>query len=96
MLSLVSKDALPGKISGPEPPISDLQEDHEYEIERVIGKFWQNGEVHYIVRWKGYGPEDDWIIPVSRSNGFHNLVKEFHDLNPTEHCPAHRAAICEK
>ena len=88
LLSPVAQDALPGQISGPVPPLEVLNEEPEYEIERVVGSMWQNGQIHYIVRWKGYGPEDDWTIPASESKGFRELVDSFHELNPTEPHPA--------
>lgn len=53
-------------------------------MEKVIGTHFKNGKLHYLVRWKGYGPEDDWSIPCDQIESFKDLVKEFHDMNPYE------------
>ncbi|KAI0993261.1 hypothetical protein K3495_g14923 [Podosphaera aphanis] len=67
LLSPVATDPLPGQTSGPLPALDAKDDDLEYEIEKIIGSHWQNGELYYLVRWKGYGPEDDWSIPVTAS-----------------------------
>ena len=87
LLSPVAANPLPGQISGPIPPLAAEFEDQEYEVEKIIGSQWINGEINYLVRWKGYGPEDDWYIPASQSDGFKILVKNFHEMNPCEPQP---------
>lgn len=37
-----------------------------------------------MVRFKGYGPEDDLSIPLSECSGIKKLIKKFHELNPSE------------
>ena len=74
-----------GEANSPATRVEELEEnDPEYEIEKVTGSHWKNGEIHYLVRWKGYGPEDDLSIPLSKSSGFKKLIKKFHELNPSE------------
>lgn len=87
LLSPVNSDPLPGQVSGPQPSIVTESEEAEYEVEKVIGSQWIENELHYLVRWKGYGPEDDWNIPASQATGFKNLVKNFHEMNPFEPKP---------
>ena len=45
------------------PPVfveGDTDEFKSYEIERIMAKrVTRNGTTQYLVRWKGYGPEDD-------------------------------------
>lgn len=84
LLSPSATDPLPGQISGPPPPLETESEDAEYEIEKIIGSQWLNNEIHYLVRWKGYGPSDDLYIPASQAAGFEELVEEFHNINPFE------------
>lgn len=87
LLSPVALDPLPGQISGPQPPLITESEEPEHEIEKIIGSQWIDNEIHYLVRWKGFGPEDDQAIPTSQASGFQELIKEFHELNPFEPKP---------
>ncbi len=87
LLSPVAADPLPGQNSGPSPELNVNDHSQEYEVEKILGTHWNNGELHYLIRWKGYGPEDDWSIPASQTDGFHDLVEEFHALNPSEPRP---------
>ncbi|KAI0993482.1 hypothetical protein K3495_g14702 [Podosphaera aphanis] len=87
LLSPAASDPLPGQISGPPPLLETEGCDQEYEVEKVIGSHWDNGILHYLIRWKGYGPEDDWSIPASQAEGFTDLVKAFHEMNPSEPKP---------
>lgn len=96
LLSPTAHDPLPGQISGPPPPLQTEDDDPEYEVERITGSQWVDGEVHYIVRWKGYGPEDDWSIPASEARGLEDLIKDFHDLNPNEPRPNHEPPLARK
>lgn len=83
-MSPVAADPIPGQKFKSPPSLSTENEDTEYEVEKIIGTHFKNGKLHYLVRWKGYGPEDDWSIPHDQTNGFKKLVKEFHDINPYE------------
>ena len=87
LLSPVAIDPLPGQVSGPPPPLETESDNPEYEIEKIIGSHWDNNEIHYLVRWKGYGPDDDWSIPASQATGFKQLVKEYHEMNPFDPKP---------
>ncbi|KAI0991753.1 hypothetical protein K3495_g16434 [Podosphaera aphanis] len=42
----------------------------------------------HLVRFKGYGAEEDLSIPATEAEGFLDLVKEFHDMNPSEPKPS--------
>lgn len=84
LLSPVATDPLPGQELIPSPSLIVENDDIEYEVEKVIGSHFKNGKLHYLVRWKGYGPEDDWSIPYDQTEGFKDLINEFHDMNPNE------------
>ena len=89
-------DPIDGQLPGPTPTVEAQDNDPEYEVERIIGSQWINGELHYLIRWKGYGPKDDWFIPASNANGFKELVKNFHDINPSEPRPEHTPPVSSK
>ena len=89
-------DPIDGQLPGPTPTVEAQDTDPEYEVERIIGSQWINGELHYLIRWKGYGPKDDWFIPASNANGFKELVKNFHDINPSEPRPENTPPVSRK
>ena len=78
LLSPVANDPLPGQTSELGLVLDAEDDTHEYEIERIIGTQWIDGKLNYIVRRKGYGPQDDWVILASESQNFKELVTEFH------------------
>lgn len=45
------------------PPV--VPEDDQYLVEALLDKRNSRGKVEYLVRWKGYGPEDDMWRPAS-------------------------------
>ncbi|KAI1000574.1 hypothetical protein K3495_g7620 [Podosphaera aphanis] len=82
LLSPTASHPLPGQTSGPPPILETHHDDPEFEVDKVIGIHWNNGKLHYLVRFKGYGSEEDLSIPATEAGGFHDLVNEFHDMNP--------------
>ena len=65
------------------PPV--VPEDEQYLVETLLDKRTSRGRTEYLVRWKGYGPEDDMWRPASDIE--HSLIQEYeashHGLLPT-------------
>ena len=38
---------------------TDTEDDNQYEVEKVLNKRKRGGRVHYLVKWLGYGDEDN-------------------------------------
>lgn len=95
LLRATANDPLPGQTSGPPPVVEAEDNDPEYEVEKIIGSHWVDGSLHYLVRWKGYGPEDDWSIPATQAGSFEALVRQFHELNPSEPKPTDVPSIAK-
>ena len=49
----------------------------EYEVERILDKRFQNGQVQYKVKWKGYSLSESTWEPEDNLEGSKELVKEF-------------------
>ena len=76
-------------------PITERQERHppplplvvrngieEYEVEKILDSRIFRGKVEYLVRWKGYGVEEDEWQPSQNIRGSKRLVAEFHRTHP--------------
>ena len=47
----------------------------EYEVERILDKRVRRGRAEYLVRWRGYGPDDDWWLSANKISP--GLIDEF-------------------
>ena len=76
-------------------PITECQERHpplpppvvcdgieEYEVEKILDSQIFCRKVEYLVRWKGYGVEEDEWQPSRDVRGSKWLVAEFHRTHP--------------
>ena len=67
----------------PLPP-DIINQEKEWEVERILDSKHSRNSVKYLVRWKGYGPEDDtWEPPFNLKNTPQKL-KEFHQNHPSK------------
>jgi len=48
-----------------QPPSVIIDEEEEYFINRILDECKRGRGVQYLVRWTGYGPEDDRWLPSS-------------------------------
>jgi len=66
----------------PPPVVSD---DEQYLVETLLDKRVCRGHTQYLVRWKGYGPEDDLWRPASDIE--QSLIRDYeashHGVLPT-------------
>lgn len=65
----------------PPPAPVTIEGEEEYEIEAVVRSEMRgrgrNRRLHYLVRWKGFGPESDSWIPLEGMGHAKELVQDF-------------------
>jgi hypothetical protein len=59
---------------------SDSMDDEDYEVEKILGHRGGKEDL-YLVRWAGYGPDDDqWISADAFISP--KLIEEYHRIHP--------------
>ena len=66
-----------GDGGGDEDGVED--EDEEYEAEQIVSKKVHRGKALYLVRWKGYGEDDDSWEPLEQLTSCRELVAAFEE-----------------
>jgi Chromo (CHRromatin Organisation MOdifier) domain len=61
----MSDDGRDGSLSESEDDLEDIGDTGEYVVDRLIQHSYKEGELHFRVRWFGYGVEDDTWEPWS-------------------------------
>jgi hypothetical protein len=84
------EDPIPERHNPPPPPPIVKDGIPEYEVERVLDSRLFRGRLEYLIRWKGYGAEEDQWRPAKDVSGARRLVMEFHKQNPE--APRHISA----
>jgi hypothetical protein len=66
----------------PPPPAVEVDGELHYEVAKILDSWRNRGRVLYLIRWEGYGPEDDTWEPIGMLEGSPELVREFHATYP--------------
>lgn len=66
------------------PPAPDLIDDHlEYEVETILdSQLSPRGGLQYLVKWKGYGREDNSWEPARNLTNTKEAISLFHRTHP--------------
>ena len=69
------------KPTRPEPEI-DEQGEKVYEVEAILDSRYRWGRLEYLVKWKGYGPEENLWLKEAGLGGARQAVAKFHRDHP--------------
>jgi hypothetical protein len=69
------------QLTHPEPEI-DEQGELAYEVEEVLDSRHFQGELQYLLKFKGYGPEWNEWISEEKARGSKRLIAKFHRRHP--------------
>jgi len=74
----------------PTRPPPELMSDGqlEYEVEAILDSRTRYRKLQYLVKWKGYGPEENSWLPSDNLIHAPKLVSKFHQSNPRAPGPA--------
>ena len=59
--------------------LEEYDDEHsvEYEVERILGRKYENGEHYYLVKWKGYDSSESTWEPIKNMIHSREIIKEF-------------------
>jgi hypothetical protein len=84
LLEPVTTNTIPNRIAPPPPPL-EIQGQQEYEVEAILDcklEKRRKDPYLYLIRWIGYGPEDDSWEPLQAVlNSCAELVADYHRKN---------------
>jgi transposase InsO family protein len=83
LLEAVGEEYYPARQLPRPPPVETAEEGDEYEVASILDSRRKRGKVEYLVRWEGYGPEDDTWLGIEDLEGSQELLDEYHAAYPT-------------
>ncbi|KNZ76575.1 Chromobox like protein, partial [Termitomyces sp. J132] len=73
----------PGQRLSRLPPVK-VEDEYHYEVDKILDSRVVRSRLQYLVRWKGYGPEDNMWEPQKNLNRAPNKLRDFHQRNPAK------------
>jgi transposase InsO family protein len=77
------EDPIPGRNAElpPPPTLVDERGDEHYEVEKILDSRLIRNKLHFLVKWKGYGYEDNqWLAEADLNTP--DLLREFYQRHP--------------
>ncbi|QRW23677.1 Retrotransposable element Tf2 protein [Rhizoctonia solani] len=68
------------------PPPETIEGEEEYEVEQIIDSKQQQGKWFYLIKWKGYGPEDNSWEPEELLEHSQDKIKRFNQARLKKAC----------
>ena len=54
-----------------------IEDDDEYEVEKILKQKRVNGQPFYLVKWKGYNTSENTWEPIANLKGCHQAMQEY-------------------
>ena len=74
-----------GQEENTQPPDISPEGEEIWEVEKILGKRTKNGQLQYLLRWKGYNESWDTWTPASDFENMDELVQEFESSTLQHH-----------
>ena len=89
LLEAYKESTISGRLQ-PAPPLVEVENHDEYEVEEVLDSRRRKGKLQYLIHWQGYDlSERTWEPATNLANAQLN-VREFHSRYPQKPKPYHR------
>jgi hypothetical protein len=82
-LKLFKKPEYESQQKPPPPPPDVVDGTLEYEVEEILDSRLSRGKLQYLVKWKGYLPEENTWEPEANVEGSPDAIKDFHKKYPS-------------
>ncbi|KAF8692091.1 hypothetical protein RHS03_08657, partial [Rhizoctonia solani] len=69
-----------------QPPPETIEGEEEYEVKQIIHSKRQQGKWFYLIKWKGYGPEDNSWEPEELLEHSQEEIKRFNQARLRKAC----------
>jgi hypothetical protein len=81
LLEKVAPEHHPKRRPDPPPPM-EADGEESFEVAEILDSRRRYNKIQYLVRWEGYGPEDDTWEPIENLEGSREALDEFHARYP--------------
>lgn len=85
LLKPFHENSFPGRVLPPPPPVV-VEGEEEFIVEGIIDSRIYRNKLQYLVKWEGYGPEENSWEPAEHVHA-PRLVQEFHQRFPLKPGP---------
>ena len=86
------EDPIPGWKAHPPPPPEMIDGEEHYIVEQVLDSQLMRGQLQFLVKWEGYGYEENSWIPES-DIAAPDKIQEFYSAHPSAPWQIHSAAF---
>ncbi len=83
-MSLLEPYVSDGRTAPKPPPPIELDSQEEYELEAILQSGYRRGVFRYLVKYKGYGPEESEWLPAKNLANAQDMVRDFHLSHPNQ------------
>ena len=92
-LTLAPPDPITGRRCTPPPPPELVDSEEEYVVEEILDSRMFRRKLQYLVKWEGYGVENNSWEYSENLNNAAELVADFHARHPGAPCCIHTMAF---
>jgi Chromo (CHRromatin Organisation MOdifier) domain len=80
-LLLAPEDPILGRRPRPPPPLEIVDREEHYIVEQILGSRFVRGQLQFLVKWEGYGYEENTWVPEQDVSAPDKL-REFYRTHP--------------